>query len=139
MTTATTLVDTNVLVDVLTNDREWRAWSIGMLDQQAGLGSLTITDVTYSELAPQFSSSRLLDSAIAALGVVLARIPTEALFIAGHCFTRYRSRGGIRPNVLADFFIGAHAQVLGCAVLTRDVRRYRSYFPEVGLIAPEPS
>jgi predicted nucleic acid-binding protein len=132
-----TLVDTNVLIDVLANDRIWRAWSIAMLARQSGLGALVITDVTYSELSPPFASAQSLDAAIAVLGVVLQRIPRLALFIAGRTFERYQRRGGVRPNVLADFFIGAHAQVLGCPVLTRDVRRYRTYFPDVELITPD--
>jgi predicted nucleic acid-binding protein len=138
MRMATTLVDTNVLIDVLANDPDWRPWSVAMLDQQAGVASLIITDITYSELAPQFATSRFLDGVIATLGVVLQRIPTEALFVAGRTFQRYRSRGGLRSNIPADFFIGAHAQVLGCPILTRDVRRYRTYFPDVVLITPEP-
>jgi predicted nucleic acid-binding protein len=137
MRMATTLVDTNVLIDVLANDPDWRPWSVAMLDQQARLASLIITDITYAELAPQFATARLLDGVIAILGVVLQRIPAEALFLAGRTFQRYRSRGGLRSNVLADFFIGAHAQILGCPLLTRDVRRYRTYFPDVGLISPE--
>jgi predicted nucleic acid-binding protein len=131
-----TLVDTNVLFDVLVNDPLWRPWSVAMLEQRSGMGALTISDATYSELSPQFESARSLDVAIAALGVVLERIPKLALFVAGRTFERYRRRGGVRSNVLADFFIGAHAQVLDCPVLTRDVRRYRTYFPEVELIAP---
>ncbi|MGH6673717.1 MAG: type II toxin-antitoxin system VapC family toxin [Xanthobacteraceae bacterium] len=93
--------------------------------------------MTYSELSPQFQSVRSLDAAIAVLGVVLQRIPRQALLIAGHTFVRYRRLGGPRLNVLADFFIGAHAQVLGRPILTRDARRYRTYFPAVELISPD--
>ncbi|MGB7033955.1 MAG: type II toxin-antitoxin system VapC family toxin [Xanthobacteraceae bacterium] len=132
-----TLVDTNVLIDVLSNDPLWRPWSVDMLAQRFDLGALIVTDATYAELSPQFASSRSLDAAMIELNVVLERIPREALFIAGGTFARYRSHGGVRTNVLADFFIGAHAQVLGCPVLTRDVRRYRRYFPGVALIAPD--
>jgi len=132
-----TLVDTNVLIDVLADDPQWRPWSVGMLAQRFDLGALIVTDVTYAELSPQFATSHSLDAAMAALNVALQRIPREALFIAGGTFARYRRHGGVRDNVLADFFIGAHAQVLGCPVLTRDVRRYRRYFPGVALIAPE--
>lgn len=132
-----TLVDTNVLIDVLSNDLLWRPWSVDMLAQRFDLGALIVTDATYAELSPQFASSRSLDAAMIELNVVLERIPREALFIAGGTFARYRSQGGVRTNVLADFFIGAHAQVIGCPVLTRDVRRYRRYFPGVALIAPD--
>ena len=132
-----TLVDTNVLIDVLSNDPVWQPWSIAMLARRSALGALAITDVTYSELSPPFASTQSLDAAIAVLGVVFQRVPKQALYIAGRAFERYRRRGGVRPNVLADFFIGAHAQVLGCPVLTRDVRRYRTYFPGVELITPD--
>lgn len=132
-----TLVDTNVLIDVLSNDPLWRPWSVDMLAQRFDLGALIVTDATYAELSPQFASYRSLDAAMIELNVVLERIPREALFIAGGTFARYRSQGGVRTNVLADFFIGAHAQVIGCPVLTRDVRRYRRYFPGVALIAPD--
>jgi predicted nucleic acid-binding protein len=132
-----TLVDTNVLIDILANDAHWRRWSIAMLEEHSSRGALIISDVTYAELAPQFRSAQALEAALSELGVVLQRISRQALYVAGRSFEQYRRRGGIRPNVLADFFIGAHALVLGCPVLTRDVRRYRSYFPDVELIAPE--
>lgn len=132
-----TLVDTNVLIDVLSNDPHWRSWSIDMLTRRFDLGALIVTDVTYSELAPRFGSSRSLDGTMIELNVELQRIPREALFIAGGTFARYRSHGGVRSTVVADFFIGAHAQVLGCPLLTRDIRRYRRYFPGVALIAPD--
>jgi predicted nucleic acid-binding protein len=132
-----TLVDTNVILDILSNDPVWCNWSITMLDKHSSTGALIITDVTYSELAPQFPNAVALDAALSSLSVVLQRIPRPALYVAGLSFERYRRRGGARPNVLADFFIGAHALVLGCPVLTRDVRRYRTYFPDVELIAPE--
>lgn len=131
-----TLVDTNVLIDVLADDPQWRSWSVDMLARRYDLGALIVTDVTYAELSPQFANSRSLDAAMVQLNVVLQRIPREALFIAGGTFARYRSQGGVRSNVLADFFIGAHARVLACPVLTRDIRRYRRYFPDVVLIAP---
>lgn len=131
-----TLVDTNVLIDVLANDPHWRSWSVDMLARQYDLGALIVSDVTYAELSPQFASSRALDAAMVQLNVELQRIPREALFIAGGTFARYRRQGGTRSNVLADFFIGAHARVLGCPVLTRDIRRYRRYFSDLALIAP---
>lgn len=132
-----TLVDTNVLIDVLTSDPSWRRWSVAMLEQRSNLGALIITDIIYSELSSQFASDQSLDVAIADLGLVLEQIPKRALFLAGRTFERYRRRGGVRPNVLADFFIGAHAEVERLPILTRDVRRYRTYFPDVKLIAPE--
>jgi hypothetical protein len=132
-----TLVDTNVLVDVLTGQPAWRAWSVAMLDRQSAAGGLGITDVVYAELAPLFSRSDILDAAIADLDVSLWRIPSGALFLAGRAFEQYRRKGGPRLSVLADFFIGAHAQAEGLPILTRDTRRYRTYFPDVQLIAPD--
>lgn len=133
-----TLVDTNVLVDILTGQPNWRAWSVEMLDRQSGAGALLITDVVYAELSPLFATAELLDAAVADLDVQLKRIPPLALFAAGRAFEQYRRKGGPRSTLLADFFIGAHAQVDGLPILTRDTRRYRTYFPDVELIAPEP-
>jgi predicted nucleic acid-binding protein len=132
-----TLVDTNVLVDVLIGQADWRAWSVDALDRRSVAGDLLITDVVYAELAPLFSTSDLLDAALAALDVALRRIPEQALFQAGRAFEQYRRKGGPRLSVLADFFIGAHASVEALPILTRDTRRYRTYFPDVELIAPE--
>ncbi|MGY0612372.1 MULTISPECIES: type II toxin-antitoxin system VapC family toxin [unclassified Luteimonas] len=131
------LVDTNVLIDVLEDDPDWADWSVGQLRAQSQLRTLTINPVIYAELSLAFESPDALDAAIAGLGVALQEIPRPALFLAGRAFVRYRRRGGSRHNVLADFFIGAHAAVAGCGILTRDVRRYRDHFPTVKLIAPE--
>jgi len=133
-----TLVDTNVLVDILTGQPNWRAWSVEMMDRQSGAGALLITDVVYAELSPLFATAELLDAALADLGVSLKRIPPLALFMAGRAFEQYRRKGGPRSTLLADFFIGAHALVERLPILTRDTRRYRAYFPDVELIAPEP-
>jgi predicted nucleic acid-binding protein len=130
------LVDTNVLVDILTGQPIWRAWSVEMMDRQSAAGALLITDVVYAELSPLFATAELLDAAIADLDVSLKRIPPLALFMAGRAFEQYRRKGGPRSTLLADFFIGAHALVEGLPILTRDTRRYRTYFPDVELIAP---
>lgn len=132
-----TLVDTNVLLDVLSGDSRWLAWSIDALEASAGAGRLLINEVIYAELAVRMLSEAELDRQIERLGVSFEPSPRHALFLAGQTFRRYRSAGGTRTGVLSDLFIGAHAQVLGCAVLTRDVRRYRTYFPAVELISPE--
>jgi predicted nucleic acid-binding protein len=131
-----TLVDTNVLVDILTGQPNWRAWSVEMMDRQSTAGELLITDVVYAELSPLFATAELLDAAIADLDVSLRRIPPQALFMAGQAFEQYRRKGGPRSTLLADFFIGAHAQVEVLPILTRDTRRYRTYFPDVQLVAP---
>jgi predicted nucleic acid-binding protein len=132
-----TLVDTNVLVDILTGQPMWRAWSVETMDRQSASGALLITDVVYAELSPLFATAELLDAAIADLDVSLKRIPPLALFTAGRAFEQYRRKGGPRSTLLADFFIGAHALVEGLPILTRDTRRYRTYFPDVQLIAPD--
>jgi predicted nucleic acid-binding protein len=131
------LVDTNVLVDVLENDPDWADWSVAQLRAQAQIHRLVINPVIYAELSLAFSTVEALDDALAALQIPVIGTPKPALFLAGKAFVKYRRQGGTKTNVLADFFIGAHAAVAGLPVLTRDVRRYASYFPTVQLIAPE--
>lgn len=130
------LVDTNVLVDVLEDDPEWADWSIGQLRAQSKIHRLAINPVIYSELSLTFSTVEALDRTVDDLGLAMIEIPRPALFLAGKAFVRYRRQGGKKNNVLADFFIGAHAAVTGHPVLTRDTRRYASYFSRVRLITP---
>lgn len=132
-----TLVDTNVLLDLVTNDPVWADWSIRQLDGAAVKGPLIVNDVVYAELSVGFERIEDLDCLLDDAGVVMDEIPREALFLAGKAFRRYRTAGGARSGVLPDFFIGAHAAVLGLPLLTRDAKRYRSYFPSVVLVAPE--
>lgn len=131
------LVDTNVLVDVLENDPDWADWSVAQLRAQAQIHRLVINPVIYAELSLAFSTVEALDEALAALQIPVIETPKPALFLAGKAFVKYRRQGGTKTNVLADLFIGAHAAVAGLPVLTRDVRRYASFFPTVQLIAPE--
>jgi predicted nucleic acid-binding protein len=131
------LVDTNVLVDVLENDPQWADWSIAQLRAQSKVRRLAINLVIYAELSLTFSTAEALDAAIDGLDLDLLEIPRPALFLAGKAFVRYRRQGGTRGNVLADFFVGAHAAVGGYPLLTRDPTRYRSYFPRVALITPD--
>ena len=130
------LVDTNVLIDVLEDDPEWVNWSIEQLRAQSQVHLLTINPIIYAELSLTFSSVEALDKTIENLDLTLAELPRPALFLAGKAFAQYRKKGGKANNVLADFFIGAHAAVLGCPLLTRDPRRYQTYFPSVTLITP---
>ena len=130
------LVDTNVLVDVLENDAQWADWSIAQLRAQARVHRLLINPVIYAELSLTFSTVQLQDQTLADMGLDLVELPRPALFLAGKAFVRYRRQGGTRNNVLADFFIGAHAAVSGYTLLTRDARRYTSYFAGVRLITP---
>jgi predicted nucleic acid-binding protein len=130
------LVDTNVLVDVLGNDPAWADWSVRQLRAQSQVHDLLINPVIYSELSLNFESMDALDKAVDDMELVLKETPRPALFLAAKAFVNYRRAGGRKTNVLADFFIGAHAAVIGCAILTRDGRRYRNYFPRVALITP---
>lgn len=130
------LVDTNVLVDVLGDDPDWAAWSIGQLRAQSQIHRLVINPVIYAELSLTFSTVEALDDVLAGLQIPVVELPRPALFLAGKAFVRYRRQGGTKGNVLGDFFIGAHAAVAGWPVLTRDVRRYAGYFPTVALVAP---
>jgi predicted nucleic acid-binding protein len=131
------LVDTNVLVDVLEDDPKWAEWSVRQLRAQSQVHELFINSVIYSELSLTFDSVDALDNAVDGMGLTFKELPRPALFLAGRAFVKYRRSGGRKNNVLADFFIGAHAAVLGCAILTRDARRYKNYFPLVVLVAPE--
>ena len=130
------LVDTNVLVDILENDPEWADWSIGQLRAQSKIHRLAINPIIYSELSLTFSTVEALDRAVGNLGLALIEVPRPALFLAGKAFVRYRRQGGRKNNVLADFFVGAHAAVSRYPLLTRDTRSYTSYFSDVALIAP---
>jgi predicted nucleic acid-binding protein len=130
------LVDTNVLVDVAEHDPQWWRWSIGQMRSLSLTHSLAINAIIYAELAATYSSSAVLDQKIATMNLVFEQIPRHAAFLAGKAFVLYRRQHGTKRNVLPDFFIGAHAAVLGCPLLTRDTRRYAAYFPTVRLIAP---
>ena len=131
------LVDTNVLVDVLENDPEWADWSIAQLRAQSKIRRLAINPIIYSEMSLTFSTVEALDQAIEDLGLTMLELPRPALFLAGKAFIRYRRQHGTKSNVLADFFIGAHAAVSGYPLLTRDTQRYTAYFSDVQLISPE--
>lgn len=132
-----TLVDSNILLDLVTDDPKWADRSIRQLDAAAIRGALVINDVIYAEISVRFTTIEALDAVLTEAGITMAAIPRPALFLAGKAFRRYRAAGGARTGVLPDFFIGAHAVVTGLTLLSRDVRRYRAYFPTIGLIAPE--
>jgi hypothetical protein len=132
------LVDTNVLLDVVSDDPAWADWSQQQLNAAALSDRLAINPMVYAEFSSRFSRSEDLDAMLVEAGVSIAEMSRSALFLAGQVFKAYRSRGGVRTSILPDFFIGAQAAVLGAALITRDVRRYRSYFPTIELIAPEP-
>ncbi|MDH4442555.1 MAG: type II toxin-antitoxin system VapC family toxin [Rhizobium sp.] len=131
------LVDTNVLLDLVTEDPVWVEWSIAQLESVALQGPLLINDVIYAELAARYHSIERLDAFVLQAELTHIPMPKAALFLAGRVFTRYPRAGGQRSGVLPDFFIGAHAAVEGMKLLTRDTGRYRSYFPTLRLISRE--
>jgi predicted nucleic acid-binding protein len=131
-----TLIDTNILIDILSSDPNWQTWSASALRRQSQHGLLLINEIVYAELAGRYASQKALDAAIDELELHLEWLPKSALYIAGQTLSDYRRAGGTRTSILADFFIGAHAAATKIPILTRDTARYRSYFPDVELIAP---
>ena len=131
------LVDTNVILDIIENDPEWAVWSQSQLDAVSLKFRLVINPVIYAELSIAYQRIEELEAMIKHAGLRLESIPREALFLAGRVFLKYRQQRGTKAGVLPDFFIGAHAAVAGIPLLTRDVNRYRTYFPSLKLIAPE--
>jgi predicted nucleic acid-binding protein len=131
-----TLVDTNVLLDLVTNDPVWAEWSIRQLEAASLAGPLLINDIIYTELAVRYERIEELDAFIKQAELVMVPFPRAALFLAAKAFRQYRLAGGSRTGVLPDFLIGAQAAVQKWPVLTRDLGRYRSYFPTIELISP---
>jgi predicted nucleic acid-binding protein len=131
------LVDTNALLDVVTRDPEWAEWSKHQLDAAALRDQLAITPVVYAELSAGFETIEQVEAVLGLVGITVVQMTRPALFLAGRVFQEYRRRGGIRTGVLADFFIGAQAAVIGATLITRDASRYRTYFPTVELVAPD--
>ena len=131
-----TLVDSNVILDVVTDDQEWGDWSAAMLAQAAQEGRLLINPIIYAEVACRFTRIEDLDEVLPAEYFTREPLPWAAGFLAARAFLAYRRRGGARPTPLPDFFIGAHAAIKGYTLLTRDRRRYRTYFPKLRVIEP---
>lgn len=130
------LVDTNVLIDVIDNDPAWADWSQEQLDLANAVGPVGINEVVYAELSMGFGATTELDNVMIRAGVSIAPAQRDALFLAGRVFLRYRAAGGVRTGVLPDFFIGAQAAAMKAPLITRDPRRYRTYFPGIELITP---
>jgi hypothetical protein len=131
-----TLVDSNVLFDILIRTPDWWQWSLDQVEQAALRGPILINDIVYAEVSTRYPSVDIVDTVLRDFGIDLVPMPRAALFLAGKAYLRYRTAGGTRTGVLSDFFIGAHAAAENLPLLTRDVRRYRSYFPTINLIAP---
>ena len=130
------LVDSNVLLDIVTNDPVWGDWSSRALERTADEAILVINPVIYAEVSIGFGTIEDLEDAVPVDLYRREALPYEAGFLAGKCFLRYRQGGGLKRSPLADFYIGAHAAVAGYRLLTRDATRYRTYFPGLVLIAP---
>ena len=131
------LIDANVLLDVMTEDKRWFAWSAGAIERAAERYRLVINPVIYAEVSIRYSKIEELDIALPGTMFDREAIPYEAAFLAGKSFLAYRRRGGTRQSPLPDFFVGAHAAVAGYLLMTRDVARYRTYFPKLSLISPD--
>lgn len=132
----TVLVDSNVLLDVLTEDPEWYEWSAGTLARVAERELLAINPIIFAEVSVGFDRIEDLDAALPPRQFHRLALPWEAAFLAGKCFVAYCRRGGSRRSPMPDFYIGAHASVADLRLLTRDAARYRSYFPRLRLLAP---
>lgn len=131
-----TLVDSNVILDVATEDDAWQDWSASMLARASEAGRLVINPVVYAEVSLGFASIEELDDAVPPDYFTREPLPWEAAFLAARAFLNYRRRAGARTAPLPDFYIGAHAALGGYTLLTRDPRRYRTYFPRLRIIAP---
>lgn len=134
----TTLVDANVLLDVFTADVAWKDWSARELVAALLRGTVAVNPIVYAEVSLAFEAESELDGELRRLGIDRLPLPYAAAFPAGRAFLRYRGEGGARRSPLPDFYIGAHAEVERLPLLTRDARRYRTYFPEVTVVAPDP-
>ena len=131
-----TLVDSNVILDVVNDDEDWGDWSASMLARSAQEGRLIINPLIYAEISCGFDRIEALDDAVPPEYFVREPLPWPAAFLAAKAYFKYRKRGGGRPAPLPDFYIGAHAALAGYTLLTRDKRRYRTYFPRLTIVAP---
>lgn len=134
---AVTLVDTSVLLDVLTDDPKWADWSEDAIAEARDTGELAINPIIYAEVSAGFDTIEALDDALPAADFVRKPLPYQAGFVAARAFVAYRRRGGERRSPLPDFYIGAHAAVERYRLLTRDAARYRTYFPRLLLKSPD--
>ena len=131
------LIDSNVLLDIMTEDARWFSWSADAVERAADISRLVINPVIYAEVSIHYTRIEELDAALPRAMLDREALPYEAAFLAGKSFLAYRRRGGVRRAPLPDFFIGAHAAVAGYRLMTRDAKRYRTYFPTLSLIAPD--
>lgn len=132
-----TLVDSNVLLDILTEDPAWGEWSATALAQARDAGTLVINPIVYAEVSVRFERIEDLDEVLPASEFLREDVPYAAGFLAGKAYLAYRRRGGAKRSPIADFYVGAHAAVCGYQLLTRDASRYRTYFPTLAVVAPD--
>ncbi|HEX5596275.1 MAG TPA: type II toxin-antitoxin system VapC family toxin [Micromonosporaceae bacterium] len=132
-----TLVDSNVLLDIFTEDPRWYEWSRQALAAARDAGILVINPIIYAEVSVRFSGIEELDEALPAADFLREELPYAAGFVAGKAYLKYRARGGVKRSPIADFYIGAHAAVCRYQLLTRDAARYRTYFSKLALITPD--
>lgn len=130
------LVDSNVLLDIATADPVWESWSEAQLRSASAAGPIIINPIIYAELAPAFATETDLDQWFDPAVFRRAPLPYSAGWLAAQAFVAYRRAGGSKTVPLPDFFIGAHAAVEGLTLITRDSKRYQTYFPTVHLILP---
>lgn len=130
------MVDSCVYLDIFSEDPKWYAWSAGALSEAANQGTIVINPVIYAEISIRFTQIEELESLLPSDVFEYRSIPREAAFLAGKTFLKYRRRGGQRPHPLPDFFIGAHAAIHKLDLITRDIRRFREYYPSLNLICP---
>ena len=133
------MLDSNVLLDIVTGDLKWLDWSTEQFRAAAAEGQVLINPIIYAELAPAFDSQAALDRWLRPAIFNRLRLPYEAGYRAGEAFVAYRERGGTKTSPLPDFYIGAHAEFAGLTLVTRDAARYQTYFPKLKLITPEPT
>ena len=131
------LVDSNIILDVFLDDPNWAEWSESKLEKFSSITKLFINSVIYSEVSVGFKRIEELESALTRSGFQMLEIPKEALFLAGKAFLKYRKNRGTKRSPLPDFYIGAQGAIFDMDLITRDVTRYRTYFPTVRLISPE--
>jgi predicted nucleic acid-binding protein len=132
-----TLVDTNVLIDLFDAGSPWEDWSTRAIERMRSEGPIVINQIIYAEMAAGFALEADVDSALSPSRFVREELPWEAAFAAGHAFVAYRRDGGPKRSPLPDFYIGAHAAIRGYRLLTRDVGRYRAYFPLLRIVSPD--
>jgi len=131
------LVDSCVLLDLFTNDPHWADWSEATLEQYSRTNTLYINSIVYTEISIGFDRVEEVEEAIESLGIKVLEMPREALFLTGKAFMKYRNNKGAKNSPLPDFFIGAHASVSQLMLITRDLSKYKTYFPQVELIHPD--